>query len=133
MKRLRAGEVVSRVFRVLRYAGIVTAPSVVLTFVKVYGQPWWVAFVFVPAVVFFWWVDPIIQRGEMQYSNTNNEEWQRSDKLPSFIQIDNDDLIVIEMETSTPYGMFKDHQNKYPPKKAGYSIGKAKGRRKSHR
>ena len=80
MRRPRAGELISRLFRVLRYAAIVTAPSVVLTFVKVYGYRWWMALIFIPPVVFLWWVDPKLQRGEQQYSNDNNEQWQQAFK-----------------------------------------------------
>lgn len=77
MKRPRAGEVISKLFRILRYGALVSLPAALLTFVKVYGYRWWMAFVFMPIFLFAWWIDPIIQRGEFHYTNTNNEEWQK--------------------------------------------------------
>jgi len=77
VKRPRAGELVSKLFRVLRYGVLVSTPAALLTFVKVYGYRWWMALVFIPIFLFAWWIDPRIQRGEAEYANKNNEEWQK--------------------------------------------------------
>ena len=77
MKRPRAGELVSRLFRVLRYWSFVSTPMALLVFVKVYGYRWWAGLLFLPVFFLAWWIDPRIQRGEQEYTNKNNEEWQK--------------------------------------------------------
>lgn len=77
---MRAGEFKARVFRVMQYASLITAPSVLLTVVKVYGLRWYWALLVIPLVVLAYWIDPRIQRGEIKYSNESNEEWQRHRK-----------------------------------------------------
>lgn len=76
-RRPRAGELVSRFFRVARYMTLISLPAALLTFVKVYGYRWWAVLVFTPLFFLAWWIDPRIQQGEMDYSNQNNEEWQK--------------------------------------------------------
>jgi hypothetical protein len=74
---MRIGEFKARIFRVMQYASLITAPSVILTVVKVYGFRWYWALLALPFVLLAYWVDPKIQKGETKYSNDNNEEWQK--------------------------------------------------------
>jgi len=56
---------------------LVSLPATLLTFVKVYGYRWWMILVFTPIFLIAWWIDPKLHRGEVEYSNRNNEEWRK--------------------------------------------------------
>jgi hypothetical protein len=77
---MRVGEAKARIFRVLQYAALLTAPSVLLTFVKVYGGRWYWVLLSIPFILLAWWIDPKIQEGEISYSNKSNEEWIQHQK-----------------------------------------------------
>jgi hypothetical protein len=72
----RVGTFKVRVFRVMQYASLITAPSIILTGVKVYGLRWYWGLLALPPILLAYWVDPKIQSGESQYGNDNNEDFQ---------------------------------------------------------
>lgn len=74
---MRVGEFKARAFRVMGYMALLTAPSVLLTFVKVYGGRWYWALLAIPPIVIAWLIDPKISKGEAKYMNDNNEGFQK--------------------------------------------------------
>ena len=74
---MRVGEFKAKTFRVMQYASLITAPSIILTAVKVYGLRWYWALLVIPLVILAYWIDPKMQKGEQKYINENNEEWQQ--------------------------------------------------------
>jgi len=75
---MRIGEIRARAIRLSQYASIGTLISSVAIALKVGAFDWlWVVFgslVLIAAAVF----DPKVYKGEIAYSNKNNEEWRKA-------------------------------------------------------
>ena len=75
---MRIGEIRARGLRLSQYASLVTAVSSVLIAIKVGAYGWgWVAIGLVCLAILAL-VDPQVYKGEIQYSNKNNEEWREA-------------------------------------------------------
>ena len=64
----------------MQYANLVTAVSSVLIAVKVGAYNWWWVALAAVCLVVLAIVDPKVYRGEHNYANRNNEEWQETRK-----------------------------------------------------
>lgn len=78
---MRIGELRIRTLRVMQYFAIGTFISSLLTAIKVYDLPWWLAFsmgiALTTLLVLLFYFDPRVARGEAAYLNDNNEVLQK--------------------------------------------------------
>jgi hypothetical protein len=74
---MRIGELRIRILRVMQYFAIGTFISSLLTAIKVYDLPWWLALSMTIALtttlILLYYFDPRVARGEAAYLNDNNE------------------------------------------------------------